>query len=41
VEEFDALLTGTIKKFVNLSDEVGGAIAEQVRGNGGNIGAYG
>jgi len=36
VEEFDALLTGTIKKFVNLSDEVGGAIAEQVRGIGAN-----
>ncbi|TVY56900.1 Adenylyl cyclase-associated protein [Lachnellula suecica] len=29
VEEFDKLLTGTVKKFVNLSDELGGAIAEQ------------
>ncbi|KAG0649335.1 Adenylyl cyclase-associated [Hyphodiscus hymeniophilus] len=29
VEEFDAFITGTVKKFVNLSDEMGGPIAEQ------------
>lgn len=31
VEEFDALINGAVKKFVNLSDEVGGAIAAQVQ----------
>lgn len=31
VEDFDAFLAGSLKKFVNLSDELGGAIAEQVR----------
>ena len=31
VEDFDAFINGTVKKFVNLSDEVGGPVAEQVR----------
>ena len=31
VEEFDAFINGTLKKFVNLSDESGGPVAEQVR----------
>jgi adenylyl cyclase-associated protein len=30
VEDFDTFITGTVKKYVNLSDEVGGPIAEQV-----------
>jgi adenylyl cyclase-associated protein len=30
VEEFDSFLTGPLKKFVNLSDELGGPVAEQV-----------
>lgn len=30
VEDFDAFLTGPVKKYVNLSDEVGGPVAEQV-----------
>jgi adenylyl cyclase-associated protein len=30
VEDFDAFISGTVKKFVNLSDEVGGPVAEQV-----------
>jgi adenylyl cyclase-associated protein len=30
VEEFDSFITGTLKKFVNLSDEVGGPVAAQV-----------
>lgn len=30
VEEFDAFLAGPLKKFVNLSDELGGPVAEQV-----------
>ena len=30
VEEFDGFLTGPLKKFVNLSDELGGPVAEQV-----------
>ena len=30
VEEFDAFINGTLKKFVNLSDEIGGSVAEQV-----------
>jgi adenylyl cyclase-associated protein len=30
VEEFDTFLAGPLKKFVNLSDEVGGPVAEQV-----------
>ncbi|KAG4434101.1 hypothetical protein IFR05_010410 [Cadophora sp. M221] len=29
VEDFDAFIAGTVKKFVNLSDEMGGPIAEQ------------
>lgn len=29
VEEFDNFVTGALKKFVNLSDEVGGPVAEQ------------
>ncbi|TVY56407.1 Adenylyl cyclase-associated protein [Lachnellula cervina] len=32
VEDFDTFLVGTVKKFVNLSDEIGGAIAEQASG---------
>ena len=31
VEEFDHFITGALKKFINLSDEVGGPVAEQVR----------
>ena len=34
VEDFDTFLSGTVRKFVNLSDEMGGAIAEQVRWDG-------
>lgn len=34
VEEFDLFITGTLKKFVNLSDEVGGPVAEQVSDTG-------
>jgi adenylyl cyclase-associated protein len=34
VEEFDLFITGPLKKFVNLSDEVGGAVAEQVGHDG-------
>jgi adenylyl cyclase-associated protein len=30
VDEFDHFITGALKKFVNLSDEVGGPVAEQV-----------
>ena len=30
VEEFDAFVSGTVKKYVNLSDELGGPVAEQV-----------
>jgi adenylyl cyclase-associated protein len=34
VEDFDAFLAGPLKRYVNLSDEVGGPVAEQVRNNG-------
>jgi adenylyl cyclase-associated protein len=30
VEDFGAFINGTVKKFVNLSDELGGPVAEQV-----------
>lgn len=30
VEDFDAFITGPVKKYVNLSDELGGLVAEQV-----------
>lgn len=30
VEDFDSFIAGPVKKFVNLSDELGGPIAEQV-----------
>jgi adenylyl cyclase-associated protein len=30
IEDFDTFLTGTMKKYVNLSDEIGGPVAEQV-----------
>lgn len=30
VEEFDAFIAGPLKKFVKLSDELGGPVAEQV-----------
>jgi adenylyl cyclase-associated protein len=30
VEDFDTFITGPLKKFVNLSDELGGPVAEQV-----------
>lgn len=30
VEDFDTFLSGPFKKFVNLSDELGGAVSEQV-----------
>ena len=33
VEEFDLFITGALKKFVDLSDEVGGPVAEQVGAN--------
>jgi len=35
VEDFDTFISGTVKKFVNLSDELGGAVAEQVCETGG------
>ena len=41
VEEFDNFVTGALKKFVNLSDEVGGPVAEQVGGNDANRGQSG
>lgn len=31
VEYFDTFITGPLKRFVNLSDELGGSVAEQVR----------
>ncbi len=31
VEDFDTFISGTVKKYVSLSDEVGGPVAEQVR----------
>jgi hypothetical protein len=31
VEEFDDFINSSLKKFVNLSDELGGPVAEQVR----------
>lgn len=31
VEEFDAFIAGPLKNYVNLSDELGGPVAEQVR----------
>lgn len=34
VEDFDTFINGPVKKFVNLSDEIGGPVAEQVRHNG-------
>lgn len=37
VENFDVFLSRTVKKFVNLSDEVGGPVAEQVWKNGRTI----
>jgi len=30
VEDFDSFITGPLKKFVNLSDELGGLVAQQV-----------
>lgn len=30
VEDFDTFINGTVKKFVNLSDQLGGPVAEQV-----------
>ncbi len=30
VEDFDGFISGPVKKFVNLSDEIGGPVAEQV-----------
>lgn len=33
VEDFDAFITGPVKKYVNLSDELGGLVAEQVWNN--------
>ena len=33
VEDFDAFLSGPLKRYVNLSDEVGGPVAEQVWNN--------
>jgi adenylyl cyclase-associated protein len=34
VEEFDAFINGPLVKFVNISDELGGPVAEQVCDNG-------
>lgn len=31
VDEFDRFITTTVKKYVNLSDEIGGPVADQVR----------
>jgi len=31
VEEFDAFLDGAVKKYVTLSEELGGPVAQQVR----------
>lgn len=33
VEDFDAFITGPVKKYVNLSDELGGLVSEQVWSN--------
>jgi adenylyl cyclase-associated protein len=30
IEDFDSFITTTVKKYVNLSDEIGGPVAEQV-----------
>lgn len=30
VEDFDSFIAGPVQKFVNLSDEIGGPVAEQV-----------
>jgi adenylyl cyclase-associated protein len=30
VEDFDSFIAGPVKKYVNLSDEIGGPVAEQV-----------
>jgi adenylyl cyclase-associated protein len=32
VEDFDAFISGPVKKFVNLSDEIGGPVSQQVWG---------
>lgn len=32
ISEFDALIQGPVKKYVNLSDEIGGVVAEQASG---------
>ena len=31
IEDFDSFIRGTVRKYVNLSDELGGPVAEQVR----------
>ena len=30
IEDFDKFITATVKKYVNLSDEIGGPVADQV-----------
>lgn len=34
VEDFDSFITGPVKKYVNLSDEIGGLVSEQVWSSG-------
>ena len=31
IDDFDALINGDVKTFVNMSEEIGGLVAEQVR----------
>lgn len=38
VEDFDTFIHGPVKKYVNLSDEIGGPLAEQVGRHYGGIG---
>jgi adenylyl cyclase-associated protein len=39
VEDFDTFISGPVKKYVNLSDEIGGPLAEQVRNIDGEFGS--
>lgn len=34
IDDFDALINGDVKTFVNMSEEIGGLVAEQVGGKG-------
>ena len=38
VDDFDALINGDVKTFVNMSEEIGGLVAEQVRNQQSAIG---